>query len=116
MGFVAPVAAVAGNGDAGGRWRNLTFLGIEPFEPCVYCGKTDGVVHHVRDNHHLGCPSVPLREDCVAGWFAAAAPPEDDGSGLSLRTISELADAYRERSYAQYAEGGSTDVDPPAAR
>jgi hypothetical protein len=114
MGIVAPVAPVAasvGNGGGGGPWENLTFLGVEPFKPCVHCGKTGGVVHHVRDNCHLERPSAPLHEDCVAGWFAAAAPPEDDGSGLSPRTINELADAYRERSYAQYQEGGGTDVD-----
>ena len=72
------------------------------------------MVHHVRDNRHLARPSVPLHEDCVADWFAAAepAPPAGDGSmGLSVRTIRELAGEYQERLYSQYQERGSTDVD-----
>ena len=92
----------------------VTFLGIEPFAPCAHCGKTGGVVHHVRDNRNLARPSVPLHEDCVADWFAAAepAPPAGDGSmGLSVRTIRELAGEYKERLYSQYQERGSTDVD-----
>ena len=101
-----------------GKERNirtyLTFLGTEPFAPCAHCGKNGGVVHHVRDNRHLARPSVPLHEDCVADWFAAAepAPPADDGSmGLSVRTIRELAGEYKERLYSQYQGCGSTDVD-----
>ena len=92
----------------------VTFLGIEPFAPCAHCGKTGGVVHHVRDNRNLARPSVPLHEDCVADWFAAAepAPPAGDGSmGLSVRTIRELAGEYQERLYSQYQGRGSTDVD-----
>ena len=72
------------------------------------------MVHHVRDNRHLARPSVPLHEDCVADWFAAAepAPPAGDGSmGLSVRTIRELAGEYQERLYSQYQGRGSTDVD-----
>ena len=72
------------------------------------------MVHHVRDNRHLARPSVPLHEDCVADWFAAAepAPPAGGGSmGLSVRTIRELAGEYRERYYSQYQERVSTDVD-----
>jgi putative DNA primase/helicase len=92
----------------------VTFLGIEPFAPCAHCCKTGGVVHHVRDNRHLARPSVPLHEDCVADWFAAAelAPRAGDGSiGLSVRTIRELAGEYQERLYSQYQGRGSTDVD-----
>jgi Protein of unknown function (DUF3631) len=37
--------------------------------------------------------------------------PLGNEPGLSLRTIRELADAYQERTYAQYQESGSTDVD-----
>ena len=98
----------------GGKGTYLTFLGTEPFAPCTHCGKNGGVVHHVRDNRHLARPSVPLHEDCVADWFAAAepAPPAGDGSmGLSVRTIRELAGEYLERLYSQCQGRGSTDVD-----
>jgi hypothetical protein len=37
--------------------------------------------------------------------------PLGNEPGLSLPTIRELADAYQERTYAQYQESGSTDVD-----
>jgi len=59
---------------------NVTFLGIEPFEPCAHCGKADGVVHHVRDNRHLNRASTSLHEQCVAGWFARQ-EQEDIGKG-----------------------------------
>ena len=52
------------------RHPHVTFLGVEPFAPCERCGKADGVVHHVRDNRHLGCSSVNLHEGCAAEWFA----------------------------------------------
>jgi hypothetical protein len=41
----------------------------------------------------------------------APSPGNGDGRGLSPRTIRELADAYQDRTYAQYQESGSTDVD-----
>src|SRR5262249_16855570 len=44
---------------------DVTFLGVEPFVRCDYCGKHDGVIHHVRDNQHLGRPSMNLHEECV---------------------------------------------------
>jgi hypothetical protein len=56
----------------------VTFFGVEPFAPCVHCGKADGVVHHVRDNRHLNRPSIPLHEACVAGWLASQ---EGNGKG-----------------------------------
>jgi hypothetical protein len=45
---------------------------------------------------------------------AQPAPKPTDGGtepGLSPRTIRDLADAYQERTYAQYKENGSTEVD-----
>jgi Protein of unknown function (DUF3631) len=45
---------------------------------------------------------------------AQPAPKPTDGGtkpGLSSRTIRDLADAYQERTYAQYQESGSCDVD-----
>ena len=48
----------------------VTFFGVEPFAPCERCGKTDGVVHHVRYNRHPGRSSVNLHEGCAAEWFA----------------------------------------------
>ena len=49
----------------------VTFFGVEPFDPCVQCGKTDGVVQHVRFNRHPGRPSLNLHEVCIASWLAS---------------------------------------------
>ena len=49
----------------------VTFFGVEPFDPCVQCGKTDGVVQHVRFNRHPGRPSLNLHEACIASWLAS---------------------------------------------
>jgi hypothetical protein len=57
-------------GEAKARHPLVTFFGIEPFDPCVQCGNTDGVVQHVRFNRHPGRPSLNLHEACVASWLA----------------------------------------------
>jgi hypothetical protein len=47
------------------------------------------------------------------GARRTAPQPTNGGTepGLSPRTIRDLADAYQERTYAQYQESGSGDVD-----
>jgi hypothetical protein len=57
-------------GETRARHARVAFFGVEPFAPCDHCGKADGVRYHVRDNRHVGCPSVPLHEACVASWLA----------------------------------------------
>ena len=58
------------NGETRARHPVVTFFGVEPFDPCVQCGKTDGVVQHVRFNRHPGRPSLNLHEACIASWLA----------------------------------------------
>ena len=58
-------------GEVRARHPLVTFFGVEPFDPCVQCGKTDGVVQHVRFNRHPGRPSLNLHEVCIASWLAS---------------------------------------------
>jgi hypothetical protein len=62
------------------------------------------------------CGSVDARSTDEMGTVAPVAPvapfPGNGGArGLSARTIKDLAGEYQERTYAQYQESGSTDVD-----
>jgi hypothetical protein len=58
-------------------------------------------------------PELPADQLDEHGTPRTAPQPTNGGiePGLSLRTIRDLADAYQERTYAQYQESGSTDVD-----
>ena len=42
-------------------------IGLEPDEPCTYCGKRDGTVYLIR-NTYKGL-SEPMHEDCAVAWF-----------------------------------------------
>jgi RecA-family ATPase len=53
------------------RTRRLSFFGTEPFQPCAQCGKTDGVIYHVKDDQHLNRPSINLHEGCIKAWLKA---------------------------------------------
>jgi Protein of unknown function (DUF3631) len=84
----------------------------------------DGEKRHVRAarpksddlNYHGPLVEVPEPPPDPLDEHGAPRPvsrPTNGGQepGLSQRTIRDLADAYQERTYAQYQESGSTDVD-----
>jgi len=58
-------------------------------------------------------PELPADQLDEHGTPRTAPQPTNGGiePGLSLRTIRDLADAYQERTYAQYQESGSGNVD-----
>jgi hypothetical protein len=42
-------------------------IGLEPHDPCTYCGKRDGTVYLIR-NTYKGL-SEPMHESCAGYWF-----------------------------------------------
>ena len=42
-------------------------IGLEPDDPCTYCGKRDGTVYLIR-NTYKGL-SEPMHESCAGYWF-----------------------------------------------
>jgi hypothetical protein len=108
MGFVAAVAPVAAfPGDGGEKTRARTARPRAEYIP--YVGLVVEVPEPLPDplNEH----GAPRDKGTVV---AQPAPQSTNGGtepGLSPRTIRDLADAYQERTYAQYQESGSTDVD-----
>jgi hypothetical protein len=88
----------------------VSFFGVEPFHPCDYCGKRDGVIHHVRDDRHLGRPSMNLHEGCVGPWFASDMSSDPSEPGLSPGRIRELAAWYLDRATAQHEANEAGDI------
>jgi hypothetical protein len=42
-------------------------IGLEPDDPCTYCGERDGTVYLIR-NTYKGL-SEPMHESCAVAWF-----------------------------------------------
>ena len=43
-------------------------IGLEPDEPCTYCGKRDGTIY-LMQGLFKGVGREPLHEDCAGYWF-----------------------------------------------
>ena len=42
-------------------------IGLEPDDPCTYCGKRDGTVYLIRNT--FNGLSEPMHESCAVAWF-----------------------------------------------
>ena len=66
-------------------------IGLEPDDPCTYCGERDGTVYLIR-NTYKGL-SEPMHESCAVAWFGwlrekeAATAKSDPTEGGSSNTI-----------------------------
>jgi hypothetical protein len=81
--------------------RKRAIMGVEPLNPCIHCGKHDGVVYHVQ--YRLDRPSANLHEACITAWLdtqdgldehgkpqaaKSAAPPLTPGHARELHNRS----------------------------
>jgi hypothetical protein len=91
-----------------------------PIRPQAHEIRTSDIFQpHTTDN---GCADVkrekPNNDGLVGGCAVAKGgngqnvrPPSGEEPGLSLRTIRDLADEYRDQTYAEYQRNGGADVD-----